>query len=39
MFCTFGCVAESRPVAAPSWLKVGWMRPLRGFTSGGSASM
>ena len=31
MFCTFGFDDERRPVAAPVWWKVGWMRPVRGF--------
>ena len=39
MFCTFGFDDESRPVAAPAWWNVGWMRPLFGSTSGGNASM
>ena len=39
MFCTLGLVADVRPVAAPVWLKVGWIRPVRSLTRGGSASM
>ena len=27
MFCRFGSVDDSRPVAAMVWLKVVWMRP------------
>ncbi len=27
MFCRFGSVEESRPVAATVWLNVVWMRP------------
>ena len=27
MFCRFGSVEESRPVAAMVWLNVVWMRP------------
>ena len=38
MFCRFGSRLDSRPVAAPTWLNVVWMRPSRGLTSGGSAS-
>ena len=30
MFCRFGLVLESRPVAARTWLKVVWMRPSSG---------
>ena len=30
MFCRFGLVLESRPVAAVVWLKVVWMRPVAG---------
>ena len=38
MFWRFGSDDESRPVAAPPWWKVVWMRPSRGSTSSGSAS-
>ena len=38
MFCRFGSVAESRPVAATVWLKVAWMRPVSGLTISGSES-
>ena len=38
MFWRFGSWEESRPVAAPAWLKVVWMRPSAGSTSSGSAS-
>ena len=38
MFCRFGFVLERRPVAAVTWLKVVWMRPLSGSISSGSAS-
>ena len=37
MFCRFGFVLESRPVAAVTWLKVVWMRPFSS-TSVGSES-
>ena len=30
MFCRFGLVLESRPVAARTWLKVVWIRPSLG---------
>ena len=38
MFCRFGLVEESRPVAATAWLKRVWMRPSAP-TSSGRASM
>ena len=38
MFCRFGLVLESRPVAAVTWLKVVWMRPVSESTSSGSES-
>jgi hypothetical protein len=38
MFCRFGLVEDSRPVAAPVWLKVVWTRPSRGSTCLGRAS-
>ena len=30
MFCRFGLLDESRPVAATVWLKSVWTRPVRG---------
>ena len=33
MFCRLGLVDESRPVAARTWLKVVWIRPVRGLIS------
>ena len=38
MFWRFGSCDEMRPVSATTWLKVVWMRPVRGEISGGSAS-
>src|SRR5437879_7511069 len=38
MFCRFGSELDSRPVAAPAWLKLVWMRPVAGFTYPGKAS-
>src|SRR2546427_798048 len=38
MFCRFGFDDDSRPVAAPAWLKLVWMRPERTSISSGSAS-
>ena len=38
MFCRFGFVEESRPVAVPVWLKVVCRRPVAGLSSAGSAS-
>ena len=38
MFCRFGLVEDSRPVAAPVWLNVVCTRPSRGSTCLGSAS-
>src|SRR2546425_5710243 len=30
MFCRFGSELDRRPVAAPAWLKLVWMRPVAG---------
>ena len=38
MFCRFGSLLLSRPVAATAWLNVVCTRPVAGFTSAGSAS-
>ena len=38
MFCKFGSLELSRPVAATVWLNDVWTRPVCGFTSAGSAS-
>ena len=39
MFCRFGSLLLSRPVAATAWLICVCTRPVSGFTSDGSASM
>ena len=38
MFCRFGSLDESRPVAATVWLNEVCTRPVSGWTSRGSAS-
>ena len=38
MFCKFGSLELSRPVAATVWLNDVWTRPVSGFTSAGRAS-
>ena len=35
MFCRFGSDELSRPVAAPVWLKLVWIRPVWRLTRGG----
>jgi hypothetical protein len=39
MFCRFGLLELSRPVAVTAWLNEVWIRPVRGFISWGNASM
>ena len=39
MFCRFGSLLDSRPVAATAWLNDVCTRPVSGLTSCGSASM
>ena len=38
MFCRFGSLELSRPVAATVWLNEAWTRPVFGLTSAGRAS-
>jgi hypothetical protein len=39
MFCRFGVLEESLPVAAMVWLKEVWILPVRGFIRAGRESI